>query len=180
MVALEIRRPLDEVDWAILEALQEDARTSFSELGRRVGLTQPAVAERVRRLEESGVIAGYRAELDLGRLGIGMLALTRFAPWDNRQAKHEALAVIQEMPEVLECHHVTGGDSLVLKAAVGSVAHLEAVIGRLGRCGQTTTSIVLSSPVTHRVIRAPDAHPSPNGAAAIRPRRPGSRPRRGE
>jgi len=176
-MALESKGVLDAVDWQILEALQEDARLSYSALGRRVGLTQPAAADRVRRLEEAGVITGYRAELDLARLGIGLLALMRFSTWDNRQTRAATLALIRELPEVLECHLVTGSDSYVLKVAVGSVAHLEALLGRLGRNGQTTTSLVLSSPVTHRVIRAPSAAPATEAGTDPRRRRGPRSPR---
>ncbi len=148
---MENHGELDDLDWQLLTALQENARLSFSELGRQVGLSQPAVAERIRRLEESGVIAGYHAQLNLERVGLPLMAFVRFST-RGRQAEVEALTVIQDLPEVLECHHVAGEDSYIIKAVVSSVRHLEALISRLGSCGQTITTVVLSSPVTHRVI----------------------------
>ena len=141
---------LDGVAWRILIELQEDARLSFSELGRRVGMTAPAVAERVRRLEERGIIRGYRLELDVERLGLPLQALVRLA---NRGASSQEITrTIRELPEVLECHHVTGEDCYVLKVAVPSMRQLEALLERLLRFGSTTTSIVISTPVTRRTI----------------------------
>jgi Lrp/AsnC family leucine-responsive transcriptional regulator len=146
---------LDELSWRILAALQENARLSYSELGRRVGLTPPAAAERVRRLEEAGVIAGYHAQLNLDKLGLPLRAIIRLAP-RNRPAS-ELSRLLSELPDVLECHHVTGEDCYVMKVAVRSVGHLEALLERLLQYGQSTTSIVLSSPVTHRLICLPQA-----------------------
>lgn len=160
---LDSRSLLDAVSWRILGALQENARLSYSELGRRVGLTPPAVAERVRRLEEAGVITAYRLELDLEKLGLTLTAIIRLAPRGRPNSELGRLLSIQ--PEVLECHHVTGQDCYVIKVAVTSVAHLEVLIERLWQHGETTTSIVLSSPVTHRVI-SPAALQAPEAAAA--------------
>jgi Lrp/AsnC family transcriptional regulator, leucine-responsive regulatory protein len=150
MIDARMKVPLDDVSWQLLCALQQDARLSYSELGRRVGLTPPAVAERVRRLEEAGVIVGYRAELDLAKLGLPLTAIIRLAPRARPAA--ELGRLLLGLPEVLECHHVTGEDCYVLKVAVTSVGHLEALIEQLLHYGDSTTSIVLSSPVTHRPI----------------------------
>jgi Lrp/AsnC family leucine-responsive transcriptional regulator len=145
------RSALDDVSWRILIALQENARLSYSELGRRVGLTPPAVAERVRRLEEAGIITGYRVDLDLEKLGLTLTAIIRLAP--RGRPSSELSGMLSSLPEILECHHVTGEDCYVMKVAVSSVHHLEAFIERLLRHGgESTTSLVLSSPVTHRVI----------------------------
>jgi Lrp/AsnC family transcriptional regulator, leucine-responsive regulatory protein len=168
-VAFRIERALDTVGWRILAALQEDARLSFSALGRRVGLSPPAAAERVRRLEDAGIITGYRVDLDLEKLGFPMTAVIRVsAPEEKfRQLK----ATVQDLAEVLECHHVTGADSLVLKVAAVSVAHLERVIEALGRHGTPTTAIVLSSPVSRRTIHAlPSANIATVPPAARPPR----------
>lgn len=146
--------PLDAVSWRILAELQENARLSFTELGRRVGLTPPAVAERVRRLEEAGVITGYRLELSVERLGYPLLAFVRVAS-RGVQTAADVTRGVEELPEVLECHHVTGEDCYILKVAVQSVRHLEAFLDRVLRYGNTTTSIVISSPVTRRVIEPP-------------------------
>jgi len=141
---------MDNIDHMLIGLLQDDARTSYAELGRRVGLTPPAVAERVRRLEQSGIISGYHAQIDLKKAGYGLIAFIRLsaAPELAKQLGR----VAAETPEVLEFHHVTGTEGYVLKVAARSIEHLESIIVRLLPFGQTTTSIVLSSPVTWRKI----------------------------
>lgn len=143
-------RLLDATGWKILKELQLDARLSFAELGRRVELSTPAVAERVRNLEAAGIISGYRAEVDLRKVGLPILAVVRMSAVGDVLAR--ITAAVRSMPEVLECHRGTGADSFVMKVAVASVEHLEAVIDRLTPFGTTATSIVLSSPVTRRVL----------------------------
>ncbi len=147
---LETEKLLDDIGWRILCALQEDARLSFAELGRRVGLSLPAVAERVRRLEEAGIITGYRAEVDTSRIGRPMLAFIRVNVPGERYPAFTAR--VGNFAEVLECHHLTGSDSFILKVVTASVPKLEALITRLSHFGQTTTSLVLSSPVTRRIL----------------------------
>ena len=143
-------RLLDNVGWDILCALQEDARMSYAEIGRRVGMSAPAVMERVRRMEEAGIITGYAAQVDVTKLGLSIQAVLRLRiPGDRWDLIRK---MVQETPEVLECHHVTGDDCLIMKIAVESIRHLEMVIGRFANYGQTTTSLILSSPVTERVI----------------------------
>jgi Lrp/AsnC family leucine-responsive transcriptional regulator len=146
-------RPLDDVDWRLLEELQQDARLSFTELGRRVGLTRPAVAERVDRLERAGVIAGYRAVLDLGKVGRPVTAFVRVRTDAHRLPALRDLVL--GMPEALECHRVTGEDCYVVKVAVAGIAALEDVVDRLMRFGGPQSTVVLSSPLTHRVLRRP-------------------------
>lgn len=141
---------LDELGWRILCELQQNARISFSELGRRVGLTPPAVAERVRRLEDAGVITGYYVALDMEKLGRPLLAIVRLAP--RGALASQVKQAVAEMPEVLECHHITGDDCYVLKVAVASVHALEELLEQLLRYGSTTTSVVISSPVTSRIV----------------------------
>lgn len=153
-----LKANLDEVSWQILCALQEDARLSYSELGRRVGLTPPAVAERVRRLEEAGIITGYYAQLDLCRLGLMLTAIIRLAP--RGRPPGELGRLVASLPEVLTCDHVTGDDCYILKVALTSVGHLERLLERLHPHGDTTTSVVLSSPVTHRVVGPDSVEPS--------------------
>ena len=149
-MALRNERTLDDVAWRILGALQADARLSFSELGRRVGLSPPAAAERVRRLEDAGIISGYRAELNLERLGFPITAIIRVSTPEPQFVRLKA--VVAELSEVLECHHVTGADSLVLKVTALSVGHLEKVIEHVGRHGTPTTAIILSSPIAKRAV----------------------------
>jgi len=160
---------LDAKGWALLRELQLDARLSFAELGRRVGLSTPAVADRVRNLEAAGVIVGYRAEVDPRKVGLPILAIVRLNVVGDVLPKVTAL--VRALPEVLECHRGTGGDSFTLKVAVATVAHLEALIDRLTPFGTTSTSIVLSSPVERRAIEKPVAAP----VRATRPSRPAGR-----
>ena len=144
---------IDEIGWKLLQDLQRNARLPFAELGRRVGLSLPAVAERVRRMEEVGIIKGYRAELSTELLGLSMQVFIQL----KTDAKHfHALEQqVERMPEILECHHVTGVDSFIIKAAVRSKEHLEEVLGSLRTFGQMTTSLVLSTPVSKRVFETP-------------------------
>jgi Lrp/AsnC family leucine-responsive transcriptional regulator len=143
---------LDKIDWKILKELQEDARISFAELGRRVGLTTPAVIERVRKLEDAKVITGYRAEIDTAKVGLPITAFVRMSIAGVDYS--HIIEVAEEATEVLECHRGTGNDSFIMKVAVSDVGHLQTLIDRLTPYGITTTSIVLSSPVQRRVIEA--------------------------
>lgn len=142
---------IDEIDKKILARLQTNARTSYAELGRRVGLTTPAVIERIRKLEDAGVITGYRVEIDTAKVGLAITAFVRMSITGVDYS--HIIEVAQESIEVLECHRGTGGDSFIMKVAVSSVEHLQEVIDRLVPYGITTTTIVLSSPVKRRVIQ---------------------------
>lgn len=154
-MALEIERLLDETGWHILEALQENARLSYSELGQRVGLSSPAVAERVRRMEDAGIITGYRAVVNTAKIGYPITAIMRMNSQGDRCTRINVQ--VREIPEVLECYRVTGEDCHVMKVMVSSVEHLESLIDRLSAFGQVTTSIVLSTTVTGRTItRVPE------------------------
>ncbi len=146
------RKMIDEIDWKILTELQENARTSYAELGRRIGLTTPAVIERIRKLEDAQIITGYRAEIDTGRVGLPITAFIRMSISGVDYSR--IIEVAENSSEVLECHRGTGGDSFILKVAVADVEHLQNLIDRLVPFGITTTSIVLSSPVKRRVIRS--------------------------
>lgn len=148
--SFEAKSDLDETDWCILSALQADGRLSYTELGKQVGLTRPAVAERVRRLEAMQVITGYRAEIDPTKLGLPILAFIRIGAIGDVFAS--VAKVVIEIPEVIECHRGTGGECFILKVRAASLSHLEAVIDQLTRFGQVTTSIVLSSVLTQRAV----------------------------
>ncbi|MFE9933162.1 Lrp/AsnC family transcriptional regulator [Streptomyces sp. NPDC005533] len=140
----------DATDWRILEALQRDGRASFTELARSVSMSASAVTERVRRLEETGIITGYTAVVDPEKLGKSILALVRLRyPHGNYKPFHDFLDVTSE---ILEAHHVTGDDCFVLKVAARSMGHLEEVTGRIGGLGPVTTSIVYSSPLPRRPL----------------------------
>lgn len=139
---------LDAYDTRILAELQADARLSLAELGRRVHLSQPAVSERVRKLETAGVITGYRATVNLAALGYGIRALVRVGRTDYpRMVRH-----IGETPEVVNAWNITGEDSWLLEIAVVDVAHLDAVVSRLCLLSETSTSIILKSVREHRVM----------------------------
>jgi Lrp/AsnC family leucine-responsive transcriptional regulator len=139
---------LDDTNLRLLGELQRDARLSIAELGRRVGLSSPAVAERVKRLELEGVIAGYHAEIDPRRLGYSLGVIIRIRPNPRQLADVAALA--RDTPEVIECHRVTGEDCYVMTAYVRDVEHLEAVIDQFVAYGQTTSAIMQSAPVPRR------------------------------
>ncbi|MGA2536571.1 MAG: Lrp/AsnC family transcriptional regulator [Terracidiphilus sp.] len=143
---------LDRISWKIIEELQQDGRLSWAELGRRVGLTTPAVAERVYRLEKLGVIRGFHADISLERLGLPILIFVRLSIAGAESTVRAFQLQVTKWMEVLECHRVTGSDSFILKARVVSVEHLEQFLDKLGHFGTTSTSTVLSSPVQQRVV----------------------------
>jgi len=143
---------LDSTDWGLLEALQEDARLTFAELGRRVSLSPPAVAERVRRLEDAGVVRGYHAELNLAALGLAMQAMIRITTSNSGECTSYGRR-LEDIPEVLEAQRVTGTDSYILRVAVRSMEHLEGLLNRLAPLsGDTITAMVLSTPVPNKVV----------------------------
>jgi Lrp/AsnC family transcriptional regulator, leucine-responsive regulatory protein len=142
---------LDATDWRILAVLQRDGRASYAELAREVSMSASAVTERVRRLEETGVISGYTAVVDPQRVGLSVLALVRLRYPSGNQRPLRAL--LEAVPEILEAHHVTGeDDGYVMKVAARSVRHLEEVTGRIGALGPVTTRIVYSSPLGRRPL----------------------------
>ena len=141
---------LDETNLALLAELQLDARVSLAELGRRVGLSAPAVAERLQRLERDGVVLGYRAQLDPAAVGYGISAIIRVRPAPRQLYK--VADVARSAPEVVECHRITGEDCYLIKAHVRSMRHLEELLDTLAPFGQTTTSIIQSSPVPVRGV----------------------------
>jgi Lrp/AsnC family leucine-responsive transcriptional regulator len=147
---LSIATKLDPIAWHILEILQTDARLSFAEIGRRVGLSTPAVAERVRKLEEAGVILGYHALVDPVKLGISLQVIIRLTIHGGETTVKKLLKEVKTMREVRQCYRVTGSDSFILKADVVSIQHLNRLIERLFHFGETSTTTVLSTPVMRR------------------------------
>jgi Lrp/AsnC family leucine-responsive transcriptional regulator len=139
---------LDDTNLRLLTELQADARLSLAELGRRVGLSSPAVAERLQRLEQEKVILGYHALLNPRALGLSLSAVIRVRPAPRQLHQVGELAV--NTPEVVDCRRITGEDCYIMTAHVRSVEHLEEVIDRFAAYGQTTTSVVQSSPVAPR------------------------------
>ncbi len=146
---------LDEVSHRILAELQADGRLSLAELGRRVALTPPAVAERLRRLEASGVIEGYTARVSPRALGLDLTAFIRLRLPSNVAARNAA-EKLGAFPEILEAHHITGDDCFLLKVVVEDTSALGDFIDRIGDFGTTTTSIVVSSPLDARPILPPE------------------------
>jgi Lrp/AsnC family leucine-responsive transcriptional regulator len=139
---------LDASDWKLLSLLQQNARLSYAELGRKLRLSPPAVAERMRRLEDRGVLRGYRAEIDLAQLGRGLQVYFRIVvpPKDYPRFKK----AVEAMDEILECHHVTGEESFIVRGAINTVISLEKLIQRLTAFGPVTTSVVLSTSLDRR------------------------------
>ena len=139
---------LDDIDWAIIGQLQHEARTSLSELGRRVKLSPSATTERVRRLEKLAVITGYRASVDLAKAGYPVLAIVRLKyPGNHHQPLRRLLA---ERRDILECLRTTGDDCYTLKVAATSMEHLETLVDQLAGFGSTTTSVVYSQTLPYR------------------------------
>jgi Lrp/AsnC family leucine-responsive transcriptional regulator len=141
---------LDPINRRLLQELQADARVSIAELGRRINLSAPAVAERVQRLERAGVITGYRAEVDPKAIGFPIAAVVRVRPTTRRLQKIPELA--REIPEVVDCHRITGEDCFFVKLHLRSMDDLEEILDRFVVLGQTTTSIIHSSPVVGRPL----------------------------
>lgn len=142
---------LDHYDTRILAELQADARLSMAELGRRVHLSQPAVTERVRKLEAAGVITGYRATVNLTALGYGIRAMVRV----GRVEYARVIKLLQSTPEVVNAYNVTGEDSWILEIAVIDVPHLDAVVTKFCLMTETSTSIILNAAREHQVMLPP-------------------------
>jgi Lrp/AsnC family transcriptional regulator, leucine-responsive regulatory protein len=141
---------LDDINRRLLAALRDDPRIAMSALARRVKMSAPAVTERVQRLERAGVIAGYRLEVDPAALGLPVTAFARIRPIAGQLAKIAELA--RSLPQVTECHRITGEDCYLIKVHAPAVEHLEALLDQFLVYGQTVTSIVVSTPVPPRPL----------------------------
>ena len=161
------REILDHTNVTLLGELQQDARLTLAELGRRVGLSSPAVAERLQRLQDAGVITGYTATVDPRAVGYALGAILSIRPAPRQIAKVAEIA--QRTPEVVECHRITGDDCFFMKLYVRDVEHLEETIDVFTPYGQTTTSIMQSSPVTARAVLVPAADERLDNVADLRP-----------
>src|SRR5262245_4413367 len=139
---------LDDVNLRLLEELSRDGRVGLAELGRRVGMSAPAVAERVQRLERAGVITGYRAEVDPGAVGFPISAVVRIRPAPGQLQRIPEIA--RETPEVAECYRITGEDCYLLRLHLRAIDDLEETLDRFTPYGLTTTSIIHSAPVPRR------------------------------
>ncbi|BCG95419.1 AsnC family transcriptional regulator [Mesorhizobium sp. 131-2-1] len=147
----ETRPRLDPTDMVIVEILQEDGRIGISELGRRVGLSQPATSERVKRLEERGIVVGYRAVIDPAALGLGTMAVIRLRT--THEHIQACLKKFAQMPQVIEVLRVTGEDCFLVKVVVPSPPDLEAIVDGIGRYGAVTTNVVLRAEPPKRLGR---------------------------
>ena len=160
----ETEHLLDDIGWNILNEMQQDARISFTELGRRVGLSTPAVTERVRKMEEAGIILGYRAQVDPIKVGLPILAFINVKVGGENLSHFMKVAATH--PEVLECHRVTGSESFLIKVAVADVTHLERLLDALMPYVATTTSMVLSTALAWgNIVRPKVAEPAKKAAA---------------
>ena len=146
--SLADRPQIDDTDRKILGELIADGRISLAELGRRVNLSPPAVAERVQRLERAGVITGYRAEIDPRKLGYALTAIVRVKPSPGQLPRIPELAA--ELPQVGECHRITGEDCFYVTVHLRSIDELSGLLDRFLPYGQTTTSIVNATPIPRR------------------------------
>lgn len=138
-------RLLDEAGMEILRALQDNARISFAELGRKVGLSGPAITDRVRKMEESGIIAGYHARVNSAKLGFPVTAFVRLRV--ARKDFQRVISMARDIPEVRECHHAGGDESFVLKVVASSEEHLNSSIEPFRPFGEVNLSVILSTPV---------------------------------
>jgi Lrp/AsnC family leucine-responsive transcriptional regulator len=145
---------LDEINIRILEELRRDPRLTMTALGRRIGMSAPAVTERVRRMKEAGVIRGYRLDLDPAALGLPLTAYIRVRPDPGQLPKIAELA--RNIPEVVECHRITGEDCFIVKAHFPAIDQLDRLLDQFLAYGATTTSIVQSTPVPLRLPPLPD------------------------
>jgi Lrp/AsnC family leucine-responsive transcriptional regulator len=141
---------LDDVNRRLLTELNADPRISMSALGRRLGMSAPAVTERLQRLERAGVVRGYRVDVDPAALGLPVTAFARIRPVAGQLAKVAELA--RELPQVSECHRITGEDCFLIKVHAPAVDRLEEVLDRFLLYGQTVTSIVVTTPVPPRPL----------------------------
>lgn len=142
---------LDQTDRQILIALSADARISTAKLGRRVGLSAPSVSDRLRRLEDRGVIRGYGVDIDPAALGLPLAAWLRIRPVPGNL--HKVASLLDELQEIVECDRITGEDCFIAKAHIASVLELERLIDRINPYAMTNTSIIQSSPVPKRLPR---------------------------
>ncbi len=149
-MTLRTETALDRLSWLILRELQRDARLSYSELGRRVGLSAPATAERVRKLEEAGIIGGYGVRIELAKVGLPLTAFIHLRCTLGKCLLNTAR--VENYPEIREVHKVSGRHCTLLRVVTASVKHLDVLVDQLSNHGEVETEIVLSSPLPHREV----------------------------
>lgn len=143
--------PIDPLNWQILESLQKNARESFAEIGRKVGLTSPAVAERVKKMEDSGVIKGYKAQVSYHKTGHQLKAVITLRAFMGRLKPF--LEKVKEFKEVINCYRITGNENIIMEVVLYDQSHLEEFIDKLITYGETKTHIILSNVVEQGPIR---------------------------
>ncbi|WP_261844821.1 Lrp/AsnC family transcriptional regulator [Aliamphritea ceti] len=141
---------IDPISWQILNAVQNDGRISLKALAAEIGLSLPATSERLKRLEEAGIISGYRAVVKPESVGYGVMAIMAMTTLQPDKAR--LIKLLTDMPEVIECLHVTGQDSYVIRVVTRDLQHLEDFAGSINQYGETRTSIVLSHPIRLRPV----------------------------
>jgi Lrp/AsnC family leucine-responsive transcriptional regulator len=146
-----MNQKIDQFDQKILQLLQQDARISHAEIGRKVHLSQPAVSERIKRLEAAGVIRGYRADISPRALGYQITAMIRISTQQGRPYAEYVAAC----PEIIDCYTVTGEDGAVMRVLATDVEHLQRIINELNAFGSTSTAIVLTTHVAGKPISVP-------------------------
>lgn len=148
---------MDALDWKILDEVQETGRISQTELARKIGLSIPTTADRLKRLEDNGVIEAFVAKVNSKKVGYEITALVGITT--GQPQKSRLIQKLETMPEIIECLHVTGSDSYVMKIVAKDIPQLEALIAKINVFGETRTSIVLSTSIPSRPIRKPQAAP---------------------
>jgi Lrp/AsnC family leucine-responsive transcriptional regulator len=145
-----VNKGLDDFNWKILQELQMNARITIVEIGKRIGLSAPAVAERIKRLEEEGYIKGYRTVVDYDKLGLSVPVLIHYKA--TKISHSDMIKMVDKMPEVMEWYGITGTHCSMLKVIVASTKELENIIEKLQEFGETSTSIILSSNTDAKVV----------------------------
>lgn len=143
---------MDKLNWAILEELQKNARVSFSEIGRKIGLTSPAVAERVRKMEDAGIINSYKVNLSHQKTGYQLRAIITLRAFTGRLKAF--LETVKSFKEVINCYRITGNENIIMEVVLKDQVHLEKLIDKLITYGETRTHIVLSNVIEDAPIRS--------------------------
>lgn len=149
-MSTETEKLLDKTGWKLLNELQKNARVSYTELGQKVGLTSPAVTDRIRRMEEAGIITGYHAKVDLTKVGLPIMAIVRLGEVGGQSCAVRA-EQISQIAEVIECIRTTGDDSIIVKVVARSMDHLTAVLDQISQYGVPSTSIARAEPMMRTV-----------------------------
>ncbi|HEY8930697.1 MAG TPA: Lrp/AsnC family transcriptional regulator [Mucilaginibacter sp.] len=144
-----ISKTIGDLNASILHELELDARISITEIGKRVGLSGPAVSERIKKMEDEGIITGYTTRIDHDKIG---LAVNAFITLKSGLTHAGVIKKIEEIPEILECYSITGYNCLMMKVATSTTKRLEAIIGQLQQFGETNTSIILSETFEKRGV----------------------------